>query len=57
LVLCNAEYSLESGNLLLEQTNQNNKMEEGNIDALFAAAVYLVCFALTFRGDCKIKTL
>jgi len=52
LVLCHAEYSLESGNLLLEQTNQNNRMEEENTDALFAAAVCLVFIALTFRADC-----
>jgi len=44
--------SLESGNLLLEKANQKNKMEEGNTDALLAAAVCLVCFALTFKADC-----
>jgi hypothetical protein len=52
LVLCDAEYSVETDNLILEQTNQNNRMEGGDIDALFAVAVCVVFFTLTFRADC-----
>lgn len=52
MVLCVADYSLKSDNLLSEQMNQNNRIEEGNIDAVFAAADFLVFFALTFRADC-----